>query len=203
MLFFFSFRGKETHDKALRTSAWETKGLFTWRWGTQGRWANPLRWGNPPFRVISHFNLIKTFTWYVGWLAVGYLTYLGFPTSMQTGLRRRASSRMWRHGRQWVYYCLGRCPRRCKENTRKCSSLLKIHTRFIQLVHSRYFLSNSFDLTKIKILSNSYNLNLLTLNCCKIDSCTLTIQSVITDEKSLRKLALIKYGLQVSSCNQN
>ena len=53
---FFSFRGKETDGKALRTSAWETKGLFTWRWGTPGRW------GNPPFRIISHFNLITTFT---------------------------------------------------------------------------------------------------------------------------------------------
>ena len=64
-----------------------TKGLFTWSWGSPGRWDNPLRWGNPPVHIISYFNLI-TFTWWVGWPAAGYLTYLGgSPTSMWTGGR--------------------------------------------------------------------------------------------------------------------
>ena len=25
-------------------SEFDSKGLFTWRWGTPGRWGNPLRW---------------------------------------------------------------------------------------------------------------------------------------------------------------
>ena len=36
----------------------ESKELFTWRWGTPGRCANPLRWGNPPVHIIFHFNLL-------------------------------------------------------------------------------------------------------------------------------------------------
>ena len=39
----------------------DSKGLFTWRWGTPGRRGNPLRCGNPSVHIISHFNLI-TFT---------------------------------------------------------------------------------------------------------------------------------------------
>ena len=48
--------------RGLRQATEETKGLFTWRWGTPGRWGSPLRWGNPPVNIISHFDLI-TFTW--------------------------------------------------------------------------------------------------------------------------------------------
>ena len=36
----------------------QSKGLFTWEWGTPGRWGNLLRRGNPPVLIISHFNLI-------------------------------------------------------------------------------------------------------------------------------------------------
>ena len=43
-----------------------TEGLFTWRWGTPGRWGNSLRWGNPTVHIISHFNLLISFTWWGG-----------------------------------------------------------------------------------------------------------------------------------------
>ena len=60
-----------------------TKGLFTWKWGTQGRWGNPLRWGNLPVHIIAHFNLI-TFTWYVGRpTKVGITVCQGNPLSWQ------------------------------------------------------------------------------------------------------------------------
>ena len=55
-------KNRRTSEHVILPSHFQSKGLFTWRWGTPGRWGNLLRWGNPPIHKISHFNVI-TFTY--------------------------------------------------------------------------------------------------------------------------------------------
>ena len=56
--FLYIVRSKRGHPRPPARTLWPVwciKGLFTWKWGTQGRWDNPLRWGkknNPPLHVI-------------------------------------------------------------------------------------------------------------------------------------------------------
>ena len=51
-------KNRRVSQHVILPSHFQSKGLFTWRWGTPGRWGNPLRWGNPPIHKISHFNVI-------------------------------------------------------------------------------------------------------------------------------------------------
>ena len=36
---------QKKNDAYERLFFWQSKGLFTWKWGAPGRWGNPLRWG--------------------------------------------------------------------------------------------------------------------------------------------------------------
>ena len=54
-------KNRRASQHVILPSHFQSKGLFTWRWGTPGRSGNPLWWGNPPIHKISHFNVI-TFT---------------------------------------------------------------------------------------------------------------------------------------------
>ena len=113
--------------------------MFTWRWGTPGRWSYLLCWGNPPVHIISHFIVI-TLTWWVGWPAACYLTYLGSSTSSKLALRLAKQQLC----ACITLFCTFRS-RRCTTTTWKC-----LISRFVEDLNTRRQLAFFFSWTLIQ-----------------------------------------------------